>query len=508
MSRENLSAHIGIDFGASSGRAIVGVLNCENKNRKIVELHEQHRFEHHPVELPVGPVWDLTGIWRETLLGLQKSIRFCQDQNIPVESVGVDTWGVDWVLLGSSGELLALPHCYRDPQNVPASERVLETVGGKFAIYNVTGIQHMPINTLFQVAARFEKEPDLFSAARHLVFMPDLFHFWLTGNITVERTIASTSSMLDVRTGEWAYELLEKIGLPTHFLGPIIEPGTTVGNLRPELVSSLGLDAPIQVVAPATHDTGAAVAAVPVQTEQNWAYLSSGTWSLLGAELEQPIVTEAACDIPFTNELGVDKTIRFLQNISGLWMVQELRRELNAKSSQPFDFGQLMEMATMATPFRTLVNPNAPEFLGVGDMAGKIKRFAKATSQPEPETTGDLIRTCIDSLAMCYSETLADLERLIGHRIQVLHIVGGGSQNQLLNQVTADAIVRPVVCGPVETTALGNVLIQAMGCGKIKDLNELRETVCNSFEPQTVQPVDYSAAELARERYRQLPDSA
>lgn len=500
----NCSAHLAIDLGASSGRGILGTL--DGKPLKL-EIQEIHRFEHFGLPTPTGPTWNLTGIWSNILECLRQASQFCDQNEIDLKSIGVDTWGVDWALLGKSGELLALPHCYRDPQNEPAHHRVLEAVGGFPKLYERTGIQLMAINTLFQLAARFDAEPELFTAARHLVFMPDLFHFWLSGEITVERTIASTSSMLDVHSGDWDRELLQELGLPTHLLGPIIDPGTVIGSLRHEVAQATGSSPDIQVIAPAGHDTGSAVAAIPVDNKaKHWAYLSSGTWSLLGAELDSPIATPEAAAIPFTNERGVDGTVRFLKNITGLWMVQELRRELNLREDNDYTFAQLIEEANLAEPFRTLVDPNRKEFLAPGQMADKMRAFAKETGQPEPETVGDLIRCAMESLALCYADTQRRLESLLDCQFDRLHILGGGSKNDLLNQMTANAIDRPVVCGPAEATAIGNVLIQAMGAGQVKNLAALRNIVDRSFDPTRFEP-DPEAAPMwieATQRYSDL----
>ena len=479
------SAHLAIDLGASSGRAIVGTLDAQ-PDSKQVSLEEVHRFEHHPCPTPAGPTWDLTGIWLNILEGIKLGVAWCAEQQIELSSVGVDAWGVDWAIVGKSGELLALPHCYRDPQNVPAMERVLETIGGREALYRRNGIQLMPLNSLFQVAARHEKEPGLFASAHRLLFIPDLFHFWLSGELKTERTIASTSSMLGLGTGEWDFELMEKLGLPTQMLGPIVAPGTQIGILRDEVAKVTGANSEIKVVAPGSHDTASAVAAVPNvdSKSRGWAYLSSGTWSLLGAEMDQSFASDESCAVPFTNELGLSGTTRFLKNIAGLWLIQEIRRE-RVESGEDVTFGELADQARTATAFRTLINPNAPQFAAPGDMAEKIREFARQTEQDEPETVGDLVRCCLDSLALCYRHTVDMLESVLDIEVEVLHIVGGGTKNELLNEITCAAMKRPVVCGPVEATAIGNVLTQAMGCGELADLSEIRSVVANSFEPIT-----------------------
>ncbi|MEM7457605.1 MAG: rhamnulokinase family protein [Planctomycetota bacterium] len=492
------SAHLAIDLGASSGRAILGILSASPKTLQIKEIH---RFEHIGLPTPTGPVWNLTDIWRNILEGMKKTAAYCVQQHLELESIGVDTWGVDWALLGESGELLALPHCYRDPQNNAAHTEALEKLGGFPWLYERSGIQDMAINTLFQVYARFKEEPQLFAAARHLVFMPDLFHFWLSGKISVERSIASTSAMLNVANGTWDYQIFERLGMPTHLLGPIIDPGTRLGTVTAEVAGATGVPSTLAVVAPASHDTGSAVAAVPAETTEGWAYLSSGTWSLLGAELSKPNCSQAALEVPFTNELGIDGTVRFLKNITGLWMVQELRREHNEQNESETGFAELMQLAEAAEPCRTLVDPSFGEFLAPGNMAGKIAAFAERTGQPVPETIGQFVRCCLESLAFCYRDVLEKMQEVVGQSFSQLHVVGGGSKNSLLNQLTADITGMQVICGPAEATAIGNVLIQAIGCDQLADINELREVVKRCTSPEVVVPNPESAYPDAFGRY-------
>lgn len=493
-------AHLAIDLGASSGRAIVGVLD---RDQQSLKLEEVHRFEHLACPTPTGPVWDLTGIWINIREGLARAVTWCRDQNVQLESIGVDTWGVDWALLGKSGELLSLPHCYRDPQNDAACEKVLNKLGGFEHLYRRTGIQLMALNTLFQVAARHEQEPKLFDAAEHLVFLPDLFHYWLSGEITTELSIASTSSMLNVESGDWDRQLLQELGLPDRVLGPIVEPGTIVGMLRKELAEEAGTLAPLKVIAPASHDTASAVAAVPAKGEQGWAYLSSGTWSLLGAELKKPIHTVAAQKAPFTNERGVDGTIRFLMNIAGLWLVQEVQRDLQ-QSGDKKSFAELVAAARQADSGRTLVDPNYPDFATPGNIGRKIRQFASSTQQPEPETPGQLVRCCLESLALCYAKSLDLLEKTTDCTIDTLHLVGGGIQNELLNELTSATTEKTVFAGPVEATAIGNLLVQAKGCGELSSLQELREVVAKSFAPQSVEPPAGVAVSTFMDRYHEL----
>lgn len=478
------TAHLAIDLGASSGRAIVGLLG--DKNDRSLSLEEVHRFAHHPCMTPAGPTWDLTGIWLNVVEGIKQGASWCRDQEIELDSIGVDTWGVDWALVSKSGELVGLPHLYRDPQNAAAMEQVLKIVGGKEELYRRTGIQVLDINSIFQVYARCQAEPAMFDAAHRLLFMPDLFHFWLSGEMNTERTIASTSGMLALETGDWDLELMEMLGIPTHVLGPIVDPGTKLGTLWEEIAAATRTSEAVQIIAPGSHDTASAVAAVPLgqdaTDEPNWAYISSGTWSLMGAELSQSFASDESRAAPFTNELGFGGTTRFLKNIAGLWLVQELRRE-RVESGEEVTFAELADQARTATPYRTLIDPNASQFAAPGNMAEKIREFARETDQPEPETMGDLVRCCLDSLALCYRQTVELLESVLEIKVDLLHIVGGGTQNGLLNEITGAAMQRKVITGPVEATAIGNVLIQAVGCGALADLNAIREVVAATFEP-------------------------
>lgn len=494
------TAHLAIDLGASSGRAVVGVLEADSQTLRLEELH---RFEHHPCPTPTGPVWDLTGLWRNILQGLSLAADWCRESNVALKSVGVDTWGVDWTVLGPSGELLSLPRCYRDPHNEEYCQAVLEKLGGFERLYERSGIQLLNFNTLFQVAGRFQQEPKLLKVAERLVFLPDLLHYWLSGEIFTELSIASTSSMLEVQSGDWDRELLDQLELPHALLGPIVEPGTLVGNLRTEISSQTGASSEVQVIAPACHDTASAIAAVPATGDRTWAYLSSGTWSLLGMELDSPINSEKAREVPFTNERGVAGKIRLLRNIAGLWLMQELQRDLE-QAGHSLSFAQLVEAARQVEPGRTLIDPNYAEFATPGKIQEKISTFARNTQQPVPQSAGEMARCCLESLALCYASTLEQLESVVGKDVEVLHVVGGGIQNTLLNELTAAAVGRPVVVGPVEATAIGNLLVQAIGCGEISDLQQLRAVVATSFSPTSVEPPADGSMTQLRAKYNDI----
>lgn len=488
------TGYLAIDLGAESGRVIVGVLENDR-----LRLEESHRFMHEPVWLPTGLHWDITGIWREIVAGLRKAATWSKANGIEVASVGVDTWGVDWALIDVAGELVGTPHAYRDPRNAIAYEEVLAKLGEE-RIYQTTGIQFMPLNSLYSLYAHKKADPGAFAAADALLFVPDLFHYWLSGERSVEATIASTSQMIDCHTGDWARELLAELSLPTNILAKTKHPGSVLGNIRSQLADDTGLARDVRVVAPAAHDTASAVAAVPATKNASWCYLSSGTWSLLGAELSKPCVSAAAQAASFTNELGVDGTIRFLKNIAGLWLVQECRRDL-ARQGQELDYATLTKLAFEAAPLRTVVDPSHAAFHSPGGMLKKVSDFAQATKQPVPNSSGEYVRCALESLALAYRDKLNLLESILGQKFEVLHIVGGGGKNELLSQMTADAIGRRVIVGPTEATAIGNALVQAMGLGHVRDLWHMRQIVANSSELTVHEPQPSVDWEQAAERF-------
>ncbi len=489
-------AYLAFDLGADSGRAIIGVLG-DGK----IQLHEVHRFTHRPIHLPTGLHWDITGLWREICVGLGRAARWSAEKQLPITSVGVDTWGVDWALVKESGELAGLPHAYRDPRNLDAYDRAVAILGSS-RIYDATGVRVMHLNSLYSVYAQFLADRSLFDSAK-LLFLPDLFHYWLSGEMSVEATVASTSQMVDCRSGDWTTELFRGLGLPTDILGSITPPGTVLGTLRPELARAAGLPPDMRVVVPAAHDTASAVAAVPVADGKDWCYVSSGTWSLLGAELDRPCVNEAAKSAMFTNELGVGGTSRFLKSIAGLWMIQECRRNYQEKGKL-FEHAELAGLADRAASFRTLIDPDHHTFQAGGDMLEKISDFANLTGQPVPQDAGQFVRCCLESLALAYRNTLLKLESVTANRFSVLHIVGGGGKNKLLNQMAADATGKQVVVGPHEATATGNVLVQAMGDGRIESLSELRHVVAQSIDLQVCEPQVSRHWDDAYDRFLQL----
>ncbi len=493
--------YLALDLGAESGRAILATLDGGK-----IAIEELHRFRHLPQNLPSGLHWNLLELWAQIVQGVGKSAKIAHDRGVELVSLGCDTWGVDYALLGKSGQVLSLPYCYREEKHFKSYQKVLDNLGRK-TIYDATGIQFMPLNTLYHLAAQKEHEPGLLDLAHRLVMIPDLFHYWFTGNVINEATDISTTQMIDPRTGGWAKGLLGKLNIPTHFLGPISPAGTVVGKLRKAILDETlapGL-ANVQVIAPGTHDTASAVAAVPVDVSKTprWAYLSSGTWSLMGAEIDAPVITDAACEASVTHERGVENKIRFLKNIAGLWLVQECRRDFE-RHGQVIEYDELTRLATESEPFRTLINPDHEPFAKPGDMPAKIAEFAVKTGQPTPTNAGQFVRCCLESLAMAYRRVLGLLERLLSTKFEVLHIVGGGGRNKLLNQLTADACGLPVVVGPHEATAIGNVMVQAMGRGAVRNLAEIRQIVRNSFALETYLPTGKARVDEQYARYEGL----
>ncbi|WP_437226750.1 rhamnulokinase [Planctomicrobium sp. SH661] len=487
--------YLAIDLGAESGRVIAGLFDG-----KQIRLEELHRFPNGPISVAGTRRWDLIGLWKEIQTGLhQASLKFGKK----IVSVGVDTWGVDYVLLSSKEEMLGQPYNYRDPRTDGILENACSRVPRK-EIFAATGLQFMPINTLYQMIAMQLKDPELLGMADRFLMIPDFFHWLLCGSKVVEFTNATTTQFFDPKRRDWAVDLLRKFDIPTKMLPPVVTPGTNLGKLRAEVSQLTGLPR-IDVVAPATHDTGAAVAAVPTSSTgtAKWAYISSGTWSLIGVEVQQAILNDEALKQNVTNEGGVDGTYRLLKNVMGLWLVQGCRRSFE-RTGNDFDYSQLTYLATKSEPFRSLVHPNDPAFLNPADMVESIQEWCRKHDQPVPQDEGQIIRCALESLAMKYRDVLEGIEKLTGEKVEVIHIVGGGCKNALLNQFTANACGRPVIAGPVEATALGNVLIQARAAGEIGSLSEIRSVVKASSELETFEPRQTEEWNAAYERYQKL----
>jgi rhamnulokinase len=399
--------------------------------------------------------------------------------------------------------MLALPRHYRDPRNLPAFEKTRKLLGDEL-IFNETGIQFMAINTLYQLVAAHDADPGLLQAAQSLIPMGDWFNYVFSGKAVSDTSMASTTQLYNPHTRSWSKTLIEKLGLPAHLFPEIVPCGTVLGPVTPAFVAETGLSPTTQVIATCSHDTGAAVAGVPADGSHDWAYLSSGTWSLIGVEHHAPVINEKSRKYNFTNEVGVGHTIRLLKNISGLWVVQECRRTWEAQGNG-YDYGVLTRLAEEAKPLQSLINPNDPRFVTAGDMPNKIAAYCQETNQRVPQTTGEFVRCALESLALSYRRTLAELEDTTDRKITKLHIVGGGTKNQLLSQFAANATGRTVYVGPIEATAAGNILIQAMALGQLKDLAEIRRVVRHSFSIITHQPHDTSVWDVAYNRFKDLP---
>jgi rhamnulokinase len=466
---------LAFDLGAESGRGVLGLLEGRQLRLEVV-----HRFPNGGVRTLDSWHWDVLRLYSEML----HTLRLCAAQHGHLDGLGVDTWGVDFALLGRDGSLLGNPRHYRDPHTEGMLEEAFQRVPRE-EIFRHTGIQFMRFNTLYQLLALQAARSPQLEVAHNLLFMPDLFHYYFTGMKVNEFTDASTSQMLDPGTRGWAYEMVRAFGLPDHLLGTLVQPGTVLAPLRDSVLAETGINA-VPVIAPASHDTAAAIAAVPASAEA-WAYISSGTWSLMGVELDEPLRNQAALTANFTNEGGVEGTIRFLKNIMGLWLVQECRQAWE-RAGKAYTYEELMREAEAAPPFVSVVDPDDPSFWLPPSMPTALADFCRRTGQPAPDGVGPTVRCTLESLALRYRWVLERLEELTGRRLEVIHIVGGGSQNALLNQLTADACNRPVIAGPVEATAAGNVLMQAIGLGVLSSLTEAREVVRRSFEVHTVPP--------------------
>ncbi len=483
-----------IDLGAESGRVMLGTFEDDR-----LTLSEVNRFPNGPVNTLGELHWDTLRLWTEMKSGVAEAYRRA-DQ---LQGIGIDTWGVDFGLLGHNGGLLGNPFHYRDPRTNGILDKAFEIVP-KAEIFAQTGIQFMQFNTVFQLLAMKLGDSPLLAPARTLLLMPDLFNYWFTGRACCEFTNATTTQAFDPMAGGWATDLIGKLGLPTEIFPEVIPPGSVVGTLREEIQEELRIG-PVPVIAPATHDTGSAVAAVPATGGKSWAFLSSGTWSLMGMEVPKPIITEQSGVYNFTNEGGVANTYRFLKNIMGLWLVQECRRTWQREGKE-FSYAQLVDMASNAKPFKAVLNPDDPSFMAMGDMPPRIDAFLEKTGQPALNSPGEYIRVCLESLALTYRQTLERIETCTGTLAEVIHVVGGGIQNRLLCQWTADATGRTVVTGPVEATAAGNLAMQAVAAGVLSDIDHARRVIRQSFasEIDVYEPQNKIEWDVVYPRFEQL----
>ncbi|MER7943497.1 rhamnulokinase family protein [Streptomyces sp. NPDC094458] len=462
-----------VDLGATSGRVITGRVGPGE-----LELTEAHRFANTPVRLPDGLHWDVLALYQGVLDGLRAAAR-----RGPVTSVGIDTWAVDYGLLDSDGSLLGLPYHYRDERNTPAAEKVLARIGAQ-ELYDVGGLQHLPFNTVFQLAAH--RSAAQWPAARTLLLMPDLLVYWLAGSVGAEVTNASTTALFDARTGAWSDALIGRLGLERSLFPALREPGERAGTLLPHVAGYTGLPEETPVTTVASHDTASAVAAVPA-TGPGFAYVSCGTWSLAGLELDAPVLTEASRAANFTNERGVDGTVRYLRNIMGMWLLEECRRTWE-RTGTSTGLADLLVEAARARPFAAVIDPDDPVFLAPGDMPARIDAALARTGQKPPDGPGGYVRCVLESLALAHRRTLRQAAELAGRELTRIHLVGGGSRNALLCQWTADATGLPVTAGPAEATALGNVLLQARSHGLVGGLSDMRGLVARTQELRRYSP--------------------
>jgi len=488
---------LGIDLGASSGRVMAGRFDGQQ-----LKLDEVHRFGNGPIHVGGRLYWDLLGQWRHVLDGLRSA---AQTYRSAVTSVGVDTWGVDFGLLGAGRELLGNPYHYRDRRTQGLLERAL-TVVDREAIFAQTGLQFMELNTLYQLLAMRWAHSPLLEMAESLLLMPDLFHWLLTGEVANEATNVSTTQCYDPTERDWAFELLGRFELPSRIFGPIVQPGTSLGTVRGDIRGETGLAADVQVVLPATHDTASAVLAVPATASTagappDWCYISSGTWSLMGMEVERPVLSPACLRYNFTNEGGVGGTIRLLKNIAGLWLLQECRRAWQ-REGREYDWDQISRAAEDAEPLVSLIDPDDPSLIAPDAMPAAIGTLCAARGERVPATDGAVARCALESLALKSRQVLDWLQEITETKLRTIHIVGGGARNRLLCQMTADACKLPVIAGPVEATVVGNLMMQAVAAGVVGSVDEARTVIRGSFDVAHYWPHDPQAWDDAFARFR------
>ncbi len=479
--------YLALDLGAESGRAMVGTFDGER-----LSVAEAHRFQNRPVRLPDGLHWDILALLAEVRTGIAAA-----ERDGPLASLAVDTWGVDFGLLDQRGALLANPVHYRDARTEGMVEAAFEVVPREH-IFEQTGIQFLPINSLYQLLAMVRADDPILRVASVFLTVPDLLNYWLTGAQACEFTNATTTQCYDPRAGTWAADLLERLGIPRHLFPEVVQPGTLLGPMLDET----GHQRPIDVVLPGSHDTASAVAGTPL-ADEHAAYVSSGTWSLVGVEVPEPVITGATLALNLTNEGGVAGTFRLLRNVMGLWLVQGIRGSLE-KDGRPPDYAELTELAAASAPLQALVDPDAPEFLRADDMRQAIRDFCRASGQSPLDGPGPLVRTALESLALRYRWVIERLEDVSGRSIRTVNVVGGGVRNRLLCQMTANATGRVVLAGPAEATALGNIAVQAIAARRLGSLAQAREAIARSFPPDEYLPEPRQAWDDAYGRFLQL----
>ena len=489
MNEDKINSFLAVDLGASSGRAILGTLNND-----LLELKEIRRFPNPIIELNGRSHWDLLYLYNQII----ESLKDIKHQRLDITSVGIDTWGVDFVCFGKDGELLRMPYCYRDSQNYGAPERFFAKIS-KEEVYQKTGIQIMNFNSLFQLNTLLEEKKTIYPVIDKIMFMPDALSYLLTGKMITEYTIASTSQMINPYTKEFETSLLEAVQLSENVFPPIQFSGTEIGKLSDSVEHLTDLKG-VSVVAVAGHDTASAVMAVPAMND-NIAYLSSGTWSLMGIESKEPIINKETFALNFTNEGGADGSIRLLKNICGMWLIEQCKKEWEKEN--PISYGDIVEAAKQSAPFQCFINPDSPCFASPSSMVYTIQDYCKQTNQMVPQTVGEIALCIYESLAFRYKQVLMNLQKLAKFPIETLHIIGGGSKNFMLNSFTANAIGLPVTAGPSEATAIGNILLQAQAAGLVKNKEEIRRIVRKSSELDTFEP---SEKELWNAQYQRYLD--
>ncbi|MBD3255975.1 MAG: rhamnulokinase [Candidatus Lokiarchaeota archaeon] len=477
-----MNTFLGIDLGASSGRAVLGVLE-----KGVLNLEVIYRFSNGGILVNKSFYWDILRLYKEILTGLQ---RFRESYDYQLSSIGINTWGVDYVALDNSNNPIGFPYHYRDKRTKGILPKMYKRVPKK-EIFEQTGIQFLPINTSTQLYSMvLAKSPQL-KIFDKVLMVPDYFNFVLSGSKRTEYTIASTSQLLNPRTIDWAFGLIQQLGFNKRWFCKLVEPGTVLGKLRESVCRNSGLNGSVDVVTPACHDTASAVAAIPLNDEDsmsgNWAYISSGTWSLMGIELNQPLINDKVLKYNFTNEIGVNRTIRFLKNLTGMWIIQECKKIWN-RQEPDFSWSDLDERTEKASPSTTFINPDDSIFLNPPHMIEAIETFCQKTHQEIPNSIGEISRTIFESLAFRYRQVRDQLCEISNREIEVLYIIGGGSQNDLLNQFTSNVLDVEVKAGPTEATVIGNVLVQAMGKKKVKSVSHMRKIVRSSFPIKSYTP--------------------
>ena len=488
MGRMKKTTFVAADLGAGSGRVVAGRFDGSR-----LTLEETNRFENPQTDLAGRVHWDVVALYRNIVEGVRRAGA--------AESVGVDAWGVDYGLVDASGRLLGLPYSYRDSRLDGVMDDVCARLGRR-RVYEATGTQFMPINTLYQLVAESREPSGLLDRADRFLMIPDLMDYWLSGTMSNELTIASTSQCLDVRTRDWSWELLDAAGLPRRIFGPLVRPGTVLGRL----LAPVSAGKQPKVVAVGTHDTASAVASIPVPEAGKWGCMSTGTWALVGAELPEPVFSDESCDLSYTNEIGVEGGIRFMKNATGMWTYQELHRAWLAKG-EDIPYEAMTVLATEAKPFASLIDPDSPRFARAGKMDEKIAKWCSETGQRVPRTKGEFARCALESMVMRYKFLWRQLERITGTKRDGLNMIGGATRNALHCQMTADALGVPVLCGPTEGAITGNILVQMIATGRLANLAEARELVRASFEPVVYEP-DRSAADAWEEAFARWSEMA